>query len=261
MGITQKLLIALLCGLFFAACTREKPDASVNGFFNALKDGNLRAAEGYLDAPIFAGVQEGDETLFLQTYFKTVTYEKPIIESIENASAKVGVTVSAVDLDHILANFMQTMQKRSAEDNKSLNDYSESELNNMILDPLKDPASPRKTIKLSLDLHRLDGKKWTISANEHLHAGLFMRSTEHTYENPDEYSGGRLSQDISATATQVGINEGVCKFKINGKDLPLHCAEYSEFLKERVGTNFQILYRAYTEPGESEEAYWLVGFE
>jgi hypothetical protein len=259
MGFTQKLMIALLCGLFFTACTREKPDASVNGFFNALKDGNLKAAEDYLDAPIFASVQEGDETLFLQTYFKTVTYEKPVIESIENASAKVGVTVSAVDIDLIFANFMQAVQKRSADNTSPA--YSESELNNMILDPLKDPASPRRTIKLSLQLYRMDGKKWTISANEQLHAGLFMRSTEHTYENPDEYSGGRLSQDISATATLVGINDGICKFKINGKELPLQCAEYSEFLEERVGTNFQILYRAYTEPGASEEAYWLVGFE
>jgi hypothetical protein len=238
MRFTQKLLIALLCGLFFTACTREKPDASVNGFFDALKAGNLRAAEGYLDAPIFTDVQGDAETLFLQTYFKTLIHEKPIIESIENSSAAVGVTVSAVDIDLIFANFMQTMQKRSAEDV-----YSEEELNNMILDPLKDPASPRKTIKLSLKLHRLDGKKWIISANEHLHAGLLMRSTEHTYENPDEYSGGRLSQDISAAATLVEINEDICKFNINGDDTPLFCAEYSEFLKERVGTNFQILYR------------------
>jgi hypothetical protein len=265
-AVLKRSLAVLLCGLFLAACSGEKPDVRVIGFLDALQKGDLKAAEEFVDAPIFAGA-EGDEALFL-LYFKTLTYDKPVIESMQNDSAVVGVTVTAVDLDIIYKNLINTINRRAIEDNKKVSEYSEEELNNMLLEPLKDPASPKKTLKLTLDLtrHKAQGNKWFLSANEQLRSGIFMRSTGHIYESVDDFhdEGAALSRDISAEGTLVGIDvkAELCKFTVNSKSLSIRCApEYADFLKERVGRTFPIVYRINTKPGESEETYWLIGFE
>ncbi|MDR2400318.1 MAG: hypothetical protein LBD73_01535 [Deferribacteraceae bacterium] len=260
------LLIAVVFGLLLAACSREKPDASVTGFLDALQKGDLKGAEEYIDASLFSGV-EGDETFFLQLYFKSLTYEKPIIEAIENDRASVGVTITALDLGLIMAEYINAISRKAAADKKRLGEYSEDELNNMLLDMLKDPAGPKKTVKITFELtrHKNQGNKWILSANEQLRSGIFMRSTAHIYESADPYSedDGALSQDISASATLQGIdaNAGICRFVINQTPLSIRCApEYAEYLKDRIGATFPILYRADAESGE-KDAYFLVGFE
>jgi hypothetical protein len=255
------LAIAILCGVLLSACSREKPDTSVIGFLDALQKGELKTAEEYVDAPIFAGV-EGDEIVFLQNYFKSLSYEKPVIESMKSDEATVGVTITAVDLGRIMADYINTITQKAAADKKRLDEYSEDELNNILLNMLRDPASPKKTLKLTLELtrHKSQDNKWLLASNEQLRSGIYMRSTEHIYESVEPYSdgGGALSQDISANATLIGVDKaaGICKFTVDKTNLSIRCTtEYAEFLKDRVGETFPILYRA------NSGDYWLMGFE
>jgi hypothetical protein len=261
------MFVVVLCGLFMLACSREKPDNTVINFFNTLKAGDLYVADTYVDASLFAGV-EGDEVLFLQLYFKTLEFEKPIVTSLSDAHATVSVKVTAVNLDAILANFMQTMYARITADNKTLEEYSEEELNNMILEPLKDPNSPKRTLTLSLELTRqkVGGKKWLLSANENLRSGILMRSTEHDYESTETYpdENDELSKEVSVDATLLEIDgtAGLCIFKTGETSLSLNCADVQgELLKDRIGKTFPIMYRVYSKPNENKETYWLVGFE
>ncbi|MDR2104248.1 MAG: hypothetical protein LBP51_00670 [Deferribacteraceae bacterium] len=255
------VVILVLCGVLLSACSREKPDLTVTAFFDALQKGDLKTAEEYVDAPIFADV-EGDEVVFLQKYFNSFSYEKPIIESMKSSEAVVGVTITALDLRAVMTSYVETIIKKAAADRKMLDEYSETELNNILLNMLDDKAAPKKTLKLSLELtrHEDQGNKWMIAANEQLRSGLF---TAHSSDvSLDSYPNSE-SRDISANAALIGIDKaaGICKFTVDKINISIICTpEYADFLKERVGETFPILYRVDSRPGE-KESYRLIGFE
>ena len=170
--IVGTTLIISLVIMVLAGCggAGPKPTGTVEGFYAALRDGELTEAATYLEEGASLEAFEFDDPTeegIIKALFAELTFEPDDKVSVEGDEATVTGKVTSVDL---VAVVMQTMTEMlptlfalAFSDEEEVD--TDALVEKAFLDAIADPDAPKSTTEMSIKLRRVEGK-WLIATGE-----------------------------------------------------------------------------------------------
>lgn len=255
-------LLAVL--LLSTACSTGKPEGTVASFLDALKKGEFKKSDTYTEMPLFNDF-DSEEGELLKLYLQSYEYTKPVVVEKTDSTATVQVDLTATNLYQVVETFMRAVMERATQDNKTLEEMNDSELDAMLKQAITAPDAPKKSMTVTMNLVRVGSglnKKWTILVNDNLKAGLFMQDPSDTAGYPHDSEGDEYEIVEEATAAAVPISTdstaGLCEFTIDGQNFLMYCDDAQiKILSTNLNKKLQIEYQVFSRGDTGGQIYVL----
>ncbi len=262
MNIFKKTVLIFTILFAVAACNQDKPEKTVDNFYNAIEKNDLAATKKYLDVAIFDTIDTSELEL-MKPYFEKIKHKTPVLVEKDGDAAKVSVEVTAVDLMQVIQAFMKDVVEKAMQDNTTVDKLDNKELDTMLLEAISSPNAPVVTKVLTFNMIKGEGKKWVIVTNEAFRAGLYMQDPnedkgENNHENNEDSYFLTGEETALATVKELKDEIGMCAFVIDNVNYFMYCNDsHVEQLKGKEGQTVTISYQILSKKDESEKIYVL----
>lgn len=167
--VTVILVAALAIGIVCTILLQDTPSKSIDAMLMALKTGDFIKAEEFVNYQEMVQTSEladGENAETQKLFFDRLEWNiNEIKKDVNNATAQVEITNK--DYKTILSNYMQKVLKIAF----SGQSMSEQEMQNSLIEELKNQEVQTATNMVTIQLEKKDGK-WRVISNDDLMYGL-----------------------------------------------------------------------------------------